>query len=147
MFGKGGFGPAAIFGGQGLGHMGHHGPMGGSKCGPGGLLSELHLSEEQLLNVAALKGKTLSKIAHAKLELMELKKEAFKELLQPKVDRAKFSSLTEKIKAQKSQCVDLMSENLIAFSEVLTPEQKAKLRLSIVKKFLGVDDILEDEDL
>ncbi len=143
MFLKGGFGKAQCAGPD----MGHHNPFAAGKCGPGAFLSDLNLSEEQLLSIAALKGKALGKIAHAKLDMMELKKAAFKELLQPQVDRAKIKELADQIKAQKAQCVDLMSENLIAFSEVLSADQKAKLKLSLVKKFLGVDDILEDEEI
>ena len=129
MFGKGGCGPSP-FGGPGFGPMGSFG-KGPGNCGPFSLLSELDLTDEQLLSVAALKGKTLNKMARSKLDMMELKKEAFKEL-------------AEQIKAHKSQCIDLLSDNLIAFSELLTPEQKSRMRLGIVKKFLGVDDILED---
>lgn len=143
MFLKGGFGKAQCAGPD----MGHHNPFAAGKCGPGAFLSDLNLSEDQLLSIAALKGKALSKIAHTKLDMMELKKSAFKELLQPQVDRAKIKELADQIKAQKAQCVDLMSENLIAFSEVLSVEQKSKLKLNIVRKFLGVDEILEDEEI
>ena len=142
MFGKGGCGPSP-FGGPGFGPMGSFG-KGPGNCGPFSLLSELDLTDEQLLSVAALKGKTLNKMARSKLDMMELKKEAFKELLQPQADKAKVKELAEQIKAHKSQCIDLLSDNLIAFSELLTPEQKSRMRLGIVKKFLGVDDILED---
>jgi hypothetical protein len=34
---------------------------------------------------------------------------------------------------------------MLAFSDLLTAEQKSKLRLSLVKKFLGVDEIEDDE--
>jgi Spy/CpxP family protein refolding chaperone len=134
--------------GAGFGPFGTPGPFGkmfGGKCGPGHLLSELNLTDEQLLRIAELKGKTFSKIARSKLDLMELKKEAFKELLQPQADKNKIKEIANQLKAKKSECIDLLSENMLAFSDLLTAEQKSKLRLSLVKKFLGVDEIEDDE--
>ncbi len=158
MFGKGAFaarqghGPFAGMSGGGCdggGHMG--GPFGkifGAKMGggPGLLLSELNLSEEQLFRIAEVKGRTLAKVAHHKIELMEVKKEAFKELLQAQPDKAKIKESVEKIKARKAEGIDDLADSMIAFSEILTADQKSKLRLSLVKKFLGVEDFIEDDE-
>jgi Spy/CpxP family protein refolding chaperone len=159
MFGKGecgqfgghmhgasaGFGPET-FGGFGAGGpMGHFAKFFGGKGGPGHLLSELNLTDEQLIRLAELKGKTFSKIARSKIELMELKKEGFKELLQPQVDKAKVKSIVEQLKKHKSESIDALTENLIAFSEVLTADQKAKLRLTLIRKFLGVEELVDDD--
>lgn len=151
MFGKGGC--RGEFGRHMHGPFGGFGPMGGpfdkafggGKCGPGALLQGLDLTDEQVLKIAELKGKVFSKIARAKLDLMELKKELFKELLQPQADKAKVRAIAEKIKAHKSECVDAMAENMVAFSEILTAEQKGQLRLGLVRKFLGLEE-LDDED-
>ena len=127
--------------------FGSMGKMGHGKCGPMGILSDLDLSDEQLLGIAELKGKTFGKMARNMLEFKEMKKEVFKELFQPKADQAKVHDLTAQIKEHASQCIDLLSENMIASSELLTPEQKAKLRLALVRKFLGVEEILTDEEV
>jgi Spy/CpxP family protein refolding chaperone len=134
-----------------FGHGGPGGPMGhfarffGGKFGPGHLLSELNLTDDQLIRLAELKGKTFSKIARSKIELMELKKEGFKELLQPQVDKAKVKGIAEQLKKHKSDSIDTVTENLIAFSEVLTAEQKGKLRLTLIRKFLGIVELEDDE--
>jgi hypothetical protein len=150
MFGRSGCGP---FGHQmhgfGSGPMGGGGPFGrmfGGKGGPGKLLSTLNLTDDQLLRVAELKGKVFSKMGRSKVELIELKKEAFKELLQPQVDKNKLKGIKEQLKEHKSECIDLIGDNLIAFSEILTVEQKTKLRLNLVKKFLGLDLVDDEED-
>ncbi len=144
-FGGFGHGPFGFGPGPG-GPMGHFAKFFGGKCGPGHLLSELNLTDEQLLRIAELKGKTLSKMVRSKIDLMELKKEGFKELLQPQADKAKIKGIAEQLKKHKSECIDDLSDNLIALSEILTPEQKAKLRLALVRKFLGIDEIIEDDE-
>jgi Spy/CpxP family protein refolding chaperone len=139
-----------MFGRDDHGHCGHGGPGGPMGHiarffgGKGHLLSELNLTDDQLIRLAELKGKTFSKIARSKIELMELKKEGFKELLQPQVDKAKVKGIAEQLKKHKSDSIDTVTENLIAFSEVLTAEQKGKLRLTLIRKFLGIFE-LDDE--
>lgn len=77
---------------------------------------------------------------------MEVKKEAFKELLQAQPNKAKIKESVEKIKARKAEGIDDLADSMIAFSEILTADQKSKLRLSLVKKFLGVEDFIEDDE-
>lgn len=142
MFGKGHCGPGP-FGGFGGAAEGFG--KGGGHCGPGHFLSDLNLTDEQLFGIAELKGKAFGKIARGKLDLMELKKEAFKELLQPQPDKAKVKAIADQIKARKSEFIDQLSDNLIALSGLLTAEQKATLRLKLVKKFLHVAELDDAE--
>jgi Spy/CpxP family protein refolding chaperone len=141
-----------------------HGPWGGGgpwrggrggrggKCGPGGpggmgaLLHGLDLTDEQLLKIAEIKGGTFTKMAHAKIDLMEMKKEIFRELLKPQVDKKKVHAVAQKIKDHKLACMDTMLENMIAFSEILTPEQKKKIQLNKIRSLFGLEEPEEDED-
>jgi Spy/CpxP family protein refolding chaperone len=148
MFGNsecGGSGSHGPWGGGGHSKGGHFGQHGG-KCGPGGMLQGLDLSDEQVLKIAELKGGTFSKMAHAKIDLMELKKEIFRELIKPQVDKKKVQSVAQKIKEHKSACMDSMLENMIAFSEILTAEQKKKLQLNKIRQFLGLEEPDEDDE-
>jgi Spy/CpxP family protein refolding chaperone len=151
MFGNtgfGGFGGHGPWGGVGPGRGGHGGRPGG-KCGPGGpgaMLQGLDLTDEQLLKFAEIKGGAFSKMAHAKIDLMDMKKEIFRELLKPQVDKKKVHAIAQKIKDHKAACMDSMLENMIAFSEILTVEQKKKLHLNKIRSFFGVEEHEEGEE-
>ncbi len=150
-----------MFGNTECGGFGGHGPWGaggaarggrgghGGKCGPGGpgaMLQGLDLTDEQLLKIAEIKGGAFSKMAHAKIDLMEMKKEIFRELLKPQVDKKKVHAVAQKIKEHKAACMDSMLENMIAFSEILTAEQKKKLHLNKIRSLFGLEDPEEDEE-
>ena len=150
MFGKecgggrrGPFAGGGPFGGPWAGH-------GGSPCGGHGplgkMLKGLDLTDEQLFKIAELKGSALGKMARGKIDLMELKKEIFKELLQPQVDKNKVRSVAEKIKEHKATCLDSILENMIAFSELLSPEQKRQLALNKIRCFLGLEEADDDNE-
>jgi len=150
MFGKGGFGfghhgaPWEQFGGE-HGACGGRGRMSG-KFGPMTFLKDLELTDEQLLKVAEIKGKAFGKMARGKLELMGLKKEIFHELLQAQVDKQKVTAKAQEIKEHISGGIDHMLENMIVLSETLTPAQKKKLHLSMIRKFLGLDEVTHEEE-
>jgi Spy/CpxP family protein refolding chaperone len=128
---------------QFLGAGGEH----GGKCGPGAFLQGLDLSDEQIDRIAEIKAQSFSKLAHAKIDIFELKKQVFKELGSATIDRNKINSIVQKIKEQKSQLADLMVGNMIALAETLTPEQRKKLRRNKIRHFLGLEEgPAEEED-
>jgi Spy/CpxP family protein refolding chaperone len=137
MFGKGGCGG---------GHE-HRGPLGGGGPfgGIGALLRGLDLTDEQVLKIGEIKGAAFGKIAHGKIDLMELKKDLFKELLKPQVDKNKVREVAQKIKEHKAACLDSLLEHVISFSEILTAEQKKKLQLNKIRGFLNIDEPDDDE--
>ena len=116
------------------------------KCGPGAMLSGLDLSDEQVERIAELKGRSFSKFAHAKIDMVELHKQLFKELSNATIDKGNVNALAQKIKEQKSQLTDLMIEKMVAFAEVLTPEQRKKARINKIRNFLGIGAESEDEE-
>ena len=143
MFGKGQCGGQPGFAGAHFGKQG--GGFGGGWGGPGGhgpmaMLQGLNLTDEQVLKIAEIKGGAFFKMAHDKIDIMALKKQAIKELLNPQVDKAKVRELANQIKEKKSQCMDQMLENIIACSEILTPEQKKELKINKIRCFLGLGD-------
>ena len=143
MFGKVECGGPGGRGGWGR-HGGHGGPGG---HGPLAMLQGLDLTDEQVLKIAEIKGGAFFKMAHDKIDIMALKKQAIKELLSPQVDKAKVRELANQIKEKKSQCMDQMVENIIACSEILTPEQKKELKINKIRCFLGLGGALSgDED-
>ncbi|MBS1989902.1 MAG: Spy/CpxP family protein refolding chaperone [Cyanobacteria bacterium SZAS LIN-2] len=141
MFGKAECGAPGGFGG---GAFGKHGGRGGH--GPMAMLHGLDLTDEQVLKLAEIKGGAFFKMAHNKIDIMQLKKQVFKELLSPQVDKAKVRELASQIKEKKSHCMEEMLENVIACSEILTPEQKKQLKVQKVRCFLGLGDHEEEGD-
>jgi Spy/CpxP family protein refolding chaperone len=147
MFGMGGCGSGPGFGR----FMGRHGRGQAEGGGRGGrfwasALQGLDLNDLQVEQIAELKGKSFSKFGHGKIDMFELHKELFKELSQSSIDRKKVSALSQKIKEQKSQMTDLMIENMLAFAEILTPEQRKKMRTNRIRQFLGTDEQVHDEE-
>ena len=111
-----------------------------------GALQGLDLTDAQVEQIAELKGKSFSKFGHSKIDMFELHKELFKELGQANIDRTKVNALAHKIKEQKSQVTDLMIENMLAFAEILTPEQRKKMRTNRIRQFLGTEEGGHEED-
>ncbi len=143
MFGKVGCaGPAGAGGGAVGSKGGFGGPWGGR--GPLAMLRDLDLSDEQVLKLAEIKGGAFFKLAHNKIDIMQLKKQAIKELFSPQVDKAKVRELAHQIKEKKSLCMDEMLESIIACSEILTPEQKKQLKLKKIRCFLGLGEHEEE---
>jgi len=142
MFGKVECGSRGGWGG----HGGPGGPGGPGGHGPLAMLKGLDLTDEQVLKIAEIKGGAFFKMAHDKIDIMALKKQAMKELLSPQVDKAKVRELANQIKEKKSQCMDQMVENIIACSEILTPEQKKELKINKIRCFLGLGEHDEEGD-
>ena len=140
MFGKGNCGgPGGMAGGP-LGMLGGGGGHCGGQGGPGPLamLHGLDLTDEQLLKLAEIKGGAFFKMAHNKIDIMQLKKQVFKELLSEQIDKVKVRELASQIKEKKAHCMDEMLENIIACSEILTPSQKKQIKVNKVRCFLGL---------
>jgi len=141
MFGHGGCGSKA-FGG----HFGFGSPpwiqrkfMGGRACGPGAFLTDLDLTDEQLEKLAELKMEGLSKFGQFKSGVVGLLQQIAKELTKEQIDKAKIHEIAQQIQSHKSEMGASMVDRVIAFAEVLTVEQRKKLKSKLIKRFLGVD--------
>jgi Spy/CpxP family protein refolding chaperone len=141
MFGHGGCGSKA-FGG----HFGFGPPpwiqrkfMGGGACGPGAFLGDLNLTDEQLEKLAELKLEGLSKFGQFKSSAVGFLQQIARELTKDQIDKAKIQEIAQKIQAQKSELGASMVDRVISFAEVLTVEQRKKLRSKLIRRFLGVD--------
>jgi Spy/CpxP family protein refolding chaperone len=107
--------------------------------GFGAILADLDLTDEQLEKVAELKMEGLSKFAQFKSTVVGLVQQIGKELTKDQVDKAKVKEIAQQIKAHKSELGDTILDRVLTFTEVLTVEQRRKLRLKLIKRFLGVD--------
>lgn len=132
-----------MFGKNKCGGPGWGGPGGG---GPLAMLRGLDLTDEQVLKLAEIKGGAFFKMAHNKIDIMQLKKQIFKELIASPVDKAKVREIANQIKEKKSLCMEEMLENIISISELLTPEQKKQLKLQKVRCMLGLGGHQDHED-
>ncbi|HEY9776480.1 MAG TPA: periplasmic heavy metal sensor [Planktothrix sp.] len=111
----------------------------GEHCGPGALLNALDLSDEQLEKLAELKMEGCGQFAKFKSEMIGLVQEIGKELTKDQVDKNKVKEIAQRIKARKSDLGDSMLDRILSFTEVLSVEQRKRLRILLIKKFLGVD--------
>ena len=104
------------------------------------LLRGIELSDEQLEKIADLKHRCFSKMGHARVDMMDLRQQLLRELAKEALDKTQISALKAKIKEQKSQIIHLMIDQMTEFAEILTPEQRKKIRLRKIRHFMGADE-------
>jgi Spy/CpxP family protein refolding chaperone len=117
---------------------------GGGCGGPMAMLRDLNLTDQQLEKVAALKLEGLAACAQFKLSLGQAASQLVNELTKDQIDKAKIKELAKELKERKSQMGDAMLDRIITFAETLTPEQRKKLKLTAIKRFLGLDEASEE---
>lgn len=107
-----------------------------SGFGGGRLFQKLELSDDQVEKISELKEDSFAKFAHGKIDGLQLHQQLFKELSREKIDRQKVLSIAEQLKKHKAQMTDLLVLNMLSFAEVLTAEQRKKLKDLGMKQFL-----------
>ena len=101
--------------------------------GPHSFFEGVDLTDEQIEKIADLKHESFSRMAHMRVDKIELMHGIFKELGSARIDRAKVAELKTRLKEQKASMVDLIVDNMLAFAEILTPEQRKKLRIKKIR--------------
>jgi Spy/CpxP family protein refolding chaperone len=141
MFGHGQFGG---FPGKGFGRFegapwGQRGGFGGHGHGHGmkHFLRGIDLTDEQVQKLGELGGDAFLQFGHTKLDMIALYRQLFKEMAAPQVDEAKVRAIGEKIKTLKGESTDRMVEKFLAFSNILTPEQRSRVRTNRIRHFFG----------
>lgn len=104
------------------------------------LLQGIELSDEQLEKMADLRHRGFSKMGHARVDMMELRQQLLRELGKETLDKSQINALKAKIKEHKSQITDLMIDQMTEFAEILTPEQRKKIRLRKIRHFMGAGE-------
>ncbi len=133
MFGRGNCGPKGRFRAKFMG-----GPFADLFAGGmGSLLEGIELADEQIEQIAELRHQSFAKMAHGRVDMMEARHQLLRELAKPQIDRAKINELKEQIKEQKAQMTDMMIDKVTSFAEILTAEQRKKLKLKRIRQFLG----------
>jgi Spy/CpxP family protein refolding chaperone len=128
-----------------MGFPGMHGRHFGDHCG-GSPFDGIDLTDEQIEKIMESRQESFAKIAHARIEMGDLRRRLMKELGADKIDRSKISALTQQIKDQRSILTDLMVEKLTAIAEILTAEQRQSIRMKMMKRRLGIEDEPEERD-
>ncbi len=113
--------------------------MRGEGCGPWALLHDLDLTDDQLEKLAELKLEGLEKFTQFKSSMIQLVQQVGKELTKDQVDQAKVKEIAQQIKVRKSELGDSILDRILSFTQVLTVDQRRKLRLKAIKRFLGFD--------
>ena len=147
------FGIGACAKGAGGGFAPGHNPFmsmmqerAGACSGPAAVLKDLNLTDDQLEQVAALKAEGLGHCVQVKAALCGQIKLLADELTKDKIDKARVNEIVQQIKAEKSKMGDSVIERKsLLLPTLLTPEQRRKLRLAAIKRFLGFDDLLGSE--
>ncbi len=115
-------------------------------CGGGSFLKDLDLSDEQLEKIAELKVQGMGHFSQLKSSMGTLMSQMMRELSQDQIDKVKVREIGKQIQECKSKAGDEFMERIITFAEVLTPEQRKKVRMKAIKRFLGVGSHESDED-
>lgn len=113
--------------------------MRGGACGPWALLRELELTDEQIEKFAELKMEGLGNLSQFKFSMAGLAHQAGDELSKQQIDKAKVKEIAKQMKAKQAEFADSMIERILSFAEVLTFDQRKKLRLAGIKRFLGLN--------
>ncbi len=137
MFGACGGPPGGRGRGRFMGGFFRHLPWFG---GGHDLLDGIELNDEQIERIADLKHRSFSKMGHGKVDMMDLMQALFKEMGNANIDKNKVEELRGRLKEHKAAMTDLMIDNMLAFAEILTPEQRKKIRIKKIRQFLGSDD-------
>ncbi len=113
--------------------------------GLGALLGQLDLTDEQLEKAAELKMEGLGKFMQGKSFMIGLFQQLGKEITREQIDKSKVKDIAKQAAAKKSEFIDSMADRILAFADVLTHEQRKKLRLAGIKCFLGLGTTPEME--
>jgi len=109
-------------------------------------LSGVDLSDEQVEKLAELMRGSFSKVGHLKIDMMEAMQQLFAEMAKPQIDRTKATQLKDKVKELRAKLSDLMFNNMLAFAEILTPEQRRKIRMKKIRQLLGAEDSFDFDE-
>ncbi len=106
--------------------------------GPWALLGELDLSNEQLEKLAELKLEGLGKCIQGKSSMIGLFQQLGKEITKEQIDKSRIKDIAKQAATKKSEFIDSMADQILAFADVLSFEQRKKLKLAGIKCFLGL---------
>jgi Spy/CpxP family protein refolding chaperone len=109
-------------------------------------LAGIDLSDEQVEKIAEMQRGSFSKMAHTKIDMMESMQQLFAEMAKPQIDRARAAELKDKVKELRAGMSDLKFENMITFAEILTPEQRRKIRMKKIRQFLGAEEHMDFDE-
>jgi hypothetical protein len=94
---------------------------------------ELNLSDDQLEAIHKKRNELLAKSEPLKAELKIAESSFFDALSQPNVDKEQVRQLQAKTSNLRSQLAALFTEHMLSVSDVLTLEQRKKVRQSVIK--------------
>lgn len=125
-------------------HWGPGGPGGRHGHGPFGhfgteMLQDLDLNDDQVERIAELKADGMSEGMRMMAEGGQLFKHMMRELMKEDLDKNQVKDAHRKLQEHRQKMGDSMLERALAFAEILTPEQRKKLRRSTLRRFLGLD--------
>jgi len=115
----------------GHGHM-HHCPFTMALMHAG-----VDLSDEQVEKLHSLHNQFLDKADPIKAQMKSLRRQFFDIIGADNVDRKKAQDVTAELNQQKAKFATLMSDHMVDVSQVLTAEQRKKIRLSCERMHLG----------
>ena len=132
--GRGGFGPSGGRAGFGaFGGPGGFGPFGGEH-----MLHELDLTEDQIEKLAELKAEGMGDGMGSMSQGGKLFKAILHELSSETIDRTKVKDAHKKLQEHRTKVGDDMLDRALRFAEILTPEQRKRLKHSALRRFLGL---------
>jgi Spy/CpxP family protein refolding chaperone len=120
--------------------FGHHGGRGGcGGFGHEGMLQDLDLTDDQVERIAELKAEGMGEGMQLMAQGSQFFKQLMHELANENIDRDKVKEAHKKLQEHKTKMGDAMLERALTFAEMLTAEQRKKLKRSAMRRFLGLD--------
>jgi Spy/CpxP family protein refolding chaperone len=110
------------------------------------MLADLDLSEEQLERIAEIKMDGMSHFAQVGSSMGSLMRQVARELAKEQINKEKVKEIHQQILAERQKHGESMIDHVIAFAEVLTPEQRKKMKTKAIRRFLGMDRHRHDHD-
>ncbi len=121
------------------------GPPGGPPGMPGGPpgmglmlpLHEVDLTDDQVDKLVHLKNSLMDKVGPKMGKIHSLERELRNALCQSTVNAADVAAISSQISAEKQTLDGLFTENAISQAQVLTPEQRQKIKSEMNRRELG----------
>lgn len=127
------------------------GPVSALPIGPGGdkpvvimrrgcresMFAGLNLTDSQYEQLFAIKKSSMTKNAGKAAEMIAAQMDLHDQLLRPEIDKAKATALQSRIDSLRTEIANQHFQDQLAIMNVLTADQRAELRRSMLKRMAG----------
>ena len=100
-------------------------------------LMAVDLSDDQVERLVQLKSSLMDKVSPRMAKIHALERDLRNALCQPQIDASDVAHISSQISAEKQTLDGLFTENAISMAQVLTPEQRQKIKVAANRREFG----------